>query len=157
MTDLAPFHLALPVSDLAAARDFYGGLLGCREGRTDEGWIDFEFFGHQLATHLASQGLGTRVTNSIDGEAVPVPHFGVVLPWAEWQRLAASLKAAAIPFLIEPTIRFEGRAGEQATMFVLDPSGNALEFKSFKNPDRLFATAAGRRDTAAPPVEPERA
>ncbi len=155
MTDPVPFHLALPVSDLAAARGFYGGLLGCREGRDAEGWIDFEFFGHQLVTHLAAQGLGTRVTNNVDGEAVPVPHFGVVLPWAEWQRLADALKAAAAPFLIEPTIRFEGKVGEQATMFVLDPSGNVLEFKSFKDPDRLFATEAGRRDKAAPPVESE--
>jgi len=140
-----PFHLAFPVSDLAASREFYGGLLGCREGRSSDSWIDFDMFGHQIVAHLkpTEKSLATETNdglhNPVDGHDVPVPHFGVVLPWDEWQSLANRLKAANVKFEIEPYIRFEGQVGEQATMFFLDPSGNALEFKSFRDPSQLFA------------------
>jgi len=134
-----PFHLALPVHDLEAARGFYSGVLGCPVGRTSTRWIDFDFFGHQVSVHLhldASMGVGT---NAVDGDAVPVRHFGAVLPWATWEALAASLRAKEVEFLIPPRIRFEGKVGEQGTFFLADPSGNALEFKSFRDPSRLFA------------------
>jgi hypothetical protein len=135
---LPPFHLAFPVDDLAAARRFYGELLGCTEGRSAQEWVDFELYGHQIVAHLAP-GILRRSANSVDGESVPVPHFGVVLPMDEWRRLAERLGEAGVEFVIPPTIRFEGQLGEQATMFFLDPSGNALEFKAMSNPANLFA------------------
>jgi extradiol dioxygenase family protein len=139
---LAPFHLAVPVHDLAAARQFYGGLFGCPEGRSAAEWVDFDFFGHQLVAHLDPARRSFRPpphTNEVDGHEVPVPHFGVVLGWEEWERLAGRLAAAGVRFVIAPGIRFAGQAGEQATFFLYDPSGNALEFKSFRDPSRLFA------------------
>jgi extradiol dioxygenase family protein len=137
MTGLPPFHLAFPVHDLAAARAFYGGLLGCPEGRSAEDWIDFDFFGHQIVTHLAS-GMAPRHHNPVDGHNVPVPQFGAVLPMAAWEELAARLDGK-VAFVIEPTVRFRGLPGEQATMFFLDPSGNALEIKAMADPANLFA------------------
>lgn len=136
---LSPFHLAFPVDDLASARRFYGELLGCTEGRSAEEWVDFELYGHQIVAHLAPEMLKARSANSVDGESVPVPHFGVVLPMDEWKKLAGRLDAAGVEFVIPPTLRFEGQPGEQATMFFLDPSGNALEFKAMTNPSNLFA------------------
>ena len=136
---LPPFHLAFPVDDLAAARRFYGELLGCAEGRSADEWVDFELYGHQIVAHVAPDLLKRRSTNSVDGQNVPVPHFGVVLPMDEWKRLAERLDEAGVEFVIRPTIRFEGQSGEQATMFFLDPSGNALEFKAMANPANLFA------------------
>lgn len=142
MADMRPFHLALPVHDLAAARAFYGGLLGCPEGRSDSAWIDFDLYGHQIVAHLdPAHGGGAAVSNPVDGHDVPVPHFGVVLEWEEWHALAARLEAAGVAFGIAPHVRFVGKPGEQATMFFRDPSGNALEFKAFRDPARLFATA----------------
>ncbi|MEP2235456.1 MAG: VOC family protein [Alteripontixanthobacter sp.] len=135
--NLPPFHLAFPVDDLAAARAFYGQLIGCEEGRSSSQWIDFNFFGHQIVTHL-SPGGGDRASNPVDGHDVPVPHFGVVLTMDAWRSLAGRLEAAGTAFIIEPTIRFAGEPGEQATMFLRDPSGNALEFKAMANPDNLF-------------------
>ena len=134
-----PFHLAFPVHDLQAARAFYGGLLGCPEGRSSPEWIDFDLFGHQIVAHLAPQECGLDATNAVDGDNVPVRHFGVVLPMAEWQHLADKLTAAGTRFIIEPHVRFKGMAGEQATFFFLDPSGNALEFKAFADLGQLFA------------------
>jgi uncharacterized protein len=134
-----PFHLAFPVDDLAAARSFYGELLGCREGRSAEKWVDFDLYGHQIVAHLAPELVRRRATNPVDGEDVPVPHFGVVLPMAEWRQLADKLESAGTNFVIEPTIRFEGQPGEQATMFLLDPAGNALEFKAMADTAKLFA------------------
>jgi hypothetical protein len=136
---LPPFHLAFPVDDLAAARGFYVELLGCAEGRSAEEWVDFDLHGHQIVAHLAPQQVRRRSTNPVDGEDVPVPHFGLVLPMAEWKALAERLRRANVEFVIAPTIRFEGQPGEQATMFLLDPSGNALEFKAMANPANLFA------------------
>lgn len=136
---MPPFHLAFPVNDLAAARTFYGGLLRCPEGRSSEQWIDFDFFGHQVVAHLAPDELTRTATNPVDGHAVPVRHFGVVLDWDAWQAMAERLREAGIDFLIEPGIRFVGLPGEQATMFFLDPAGNALEFKAFKDATKLFA------------------
>jgi extradiol dioxygenase family protein len=133
-----PFHLAFPVNDLTAARAFYGGLLGCPEGRSADEWIDFDFFGHQIVVHLDPAMATRRHRNPVDGHDVPVPHFGVVLDMAAWEALAARLKAAGTEFVIEPTIRFRDRPGEQATMFFLDPSGNALEIKAMREPDALF-------------------
>lgn len=137
---LPPFHLAFPVHDIEAARRFYGGLLGCPEGRSGEDWVDFNLFGHQIVAHrvAASQGEGRRPSNPVDGRQVPVPHFGAVLSWGDWEALAARLKAAQVDFLIEPYVRFAGQPGEQATMFFCDPSGNALEFKAFRNLENLF-------------------
>jgi extradiol dioxygenase family protein len=137
---LRPFHLAFPVHDLAAARAFYGGTLGCPEGRSSDSWIDFDLFGHQIVTHLDPAAKPVAVSNPVDGHDVPVPHFGVVLTMDSWQALADRLKAAAIAFGIEPHIRFVGQPGEQATMFFYDPSGNALEFKAFADDAQLFAT-----------------
>jgi extradiol dioxygenase family protein len=141
---LQPFHLAVGVHDLVAAREFYGGLLGCTEGRSSQRWVDFNFFGHQFVVHVddAKDGCAPAVdvSNAVDGHAVPVPHFGVVLEWHIWQSLADKMKSANIEFVIEPYIRFEGEVGEQATMFFYDPSGNALEFKAFKDETHLFAT-----------------
>lgn len=135
-----PFHLAFPVHDLAAARAFYGGLLGCREGRSSERWVDFDLHGHQIVAHLAPEKCGVAAHNPVDGHDVPVPHFGLVLSMSDWQALAQRLRAAGTRFVIEPGIRFKGQTGEQATMFLLDPSGNALEFKAFADPAQLFAT-----------------
>lgn len=140
MTAIPPFHLAFPVDDLTAARRFYGGLLGCPEGRSSEHWIDFDFFGHQVVAHLAPDEVGKAATNAVDGKAVPVRHFGVVLDWDAWHAMAARLQAEGVAFIIEPGIRFAGQPGEQATMFFLDPAGNALEFKAFKDLTQLFAT-----------------
>lgn len=134
-----PFHLAFPVHDLAAARGFYGDLLGCPEGRSSADWVDFDLYGHQIVAHLAPDEVGHRSTSQVDGDAVPVRHFGVVLPTDEWHRLAGRLTAAGTRFVIEPHVRFKGEVGEQATMFFLDPSGNALEFKAFADPTQLFA------------------
>ncbi len=140
---IPPFHLAFPVSDLDSSREFYGRLLGCSEGRSSETWIDFDLFGHQIVAHLKptdeSDAEEERHENPVDGHDVPVPHFGVVLPWDQWQALSGRLQAANMKFVIEPYIRFEGQVGEQATMFFLDPSGNALEFKAFRDPSQLFA------------------
>ena len=135
---LRPFHLAFPVRDLEEARAFYGGVLGCGEGRSSESWVDFDFFGHQVVAHL-SPGAGGAATNEVDGDNVPVRHFGVVLPWEEFPAMAKRLRDRGVTFLIEPRVRFKGQPGEQSTMFLLDPSGNALEFKAFRDPARLFA------------------
>jgi extradiol dioxygenase family protein len=137
---LPPFHLAFPVDDLGAARGFYGGLLGCREGRSADEWVDFDLYGHQIVAHLTPESARRRATNPVDGEDVPVPHFGLVLPMDEWKALAGRLKNAGVAFVIPPTVRFAGQAGEQATMFLLDPAGNALEFKAMADPANLFAT-----------------
>ena len=137
---LPPFHLAIPVHDLNAARAFYGGLIGCAEGRSSARWVDFDLYGHQLVAHLADGARPPlRATNPVDGQDVPVPHFGVVLDWSAWQALVARLRAAGQSFVLEPGIRFAGQTGEQATFFLYDPSGNALEFKAFKDPGQLFA------------------
>ncbi len=136
---LAPFHIAFPVHDLAAARDFYGGTLGCPEGRSSDDWVDFNLHGHQIVAHLAPQETCEAQRNTVDGHGVPVRHFGVVLPMAEWEALAERLRRKGVRFLIEPCVRFKGLPGEQATMFFLDPSGNALEFKAFADISRLFA------------------
>jgi extradiol dioxygenase family protein len=135
-----PFHLAFAVHDLAAARGFYAGLLGCREGRSSAAWIDFDLYGHQIVAHLDPGRTVVEVSNAVDGHDVPVPHFGVVLGWDDWQALAARLETAGVAFGIAPHIRFSGQPGEQATMFFRDPSGNALEFKAFRDPAKLFAT-----------------
>jgi uncharacterized protein len=136
---LPPFHLAFPVDDLAAARRFYGELLGCPEGRSAGHWVDFDLHGHQIVAHLAPDAVRARATNPVDGQDVPVPHFGLVLTMHQWKSLAERLTAAGTQFVIEPTVRFEGQPGEQATMFLLDPAGNALEFKAMANPANLFA------------------
>ncbi|MEL6878163.1 MAG: VOC family protein [Pseudomonadota bacterium] len=135
-----PFHLAFPVDDLSAARAFYGGVLGCSEGRSSDEWIDFDFHGHQIVAHLAPGRSGDTASNHVDGHGVPVPHFGLVMSMEDWQALADKLKDAGTAFVIEPTIRFKGETGEQATMFFRDPSGNALEFKAFADPTQLFAS-----------------
>lgn len=134
-----PFHLAIAVDNLSATRDFYHILLECEIGREAPLWIDFNFFGHQLSVHLKPEETGSAKANMVDGKNVPVRHFGVVLPWGEWHRLADRLKEQNTQFVIEPYIRFKGEVGEQATMFFLDPAGNALEFKSFKDIAQLFA------------------
>lgn len=134
-----PFHLAFPVTDLERTRAFYAGLLGCKTGRECEHWIDFDFHGHQITAHLIDAPEPPASANQVDGRQVPVRHFGVVLPWEDWHALADRLRAAGTEFLIEPHVRFKGQTGEQATLFILDPSGNALEFKSFRDPGQLFA------------------
>ena len=139
MTERPRFHLAFPVDDLAKARSFYTGLLGCPEGRSSECWVDFDFFGHQIVAHLSPNEAGHKAHNLVDGDEVPVRHFGTILSMAEWRALAERLKTAGTRFLIEPEIRFEGQPGEQATFFVADPSGNALEFKAFDDDSRIFA------------------
>lgn len=136
---MRPFHLAFPVHDLAAARAFYGGLMGCAEGRSATQWVDFDLYGHQIVAHLDPAARAAPVSNAVDGHDVPVPHFGVVLAMADWQALADRLTAAGVRFGIAPHIRFKGQAGEQATMFFTDPSGNALEFKAFADDAMLFA------------------
>ncbi|MGT2489703.1 VOC family protein [Cupriavidus basilensis] len=133
------FHLAFPVNDLAEARRFYGGLLGCPEGRSSDAWIDFNFYGHQVVAHLAPEECGHRATSAVDGDEVPVRHFGAILSMDEWEALADKLRAADTRFVIEPHVRFKGQVGEQATMFFLDPSGNALEFKAFGDISQVFA------------------
>lgn len=135
-----PFHLAIPVSDLAAAEAFYGGVLGCEKGRSDSHWIDWNFYGHQLVTHQVAAMPSAAQYNQVDAHAVPVPHFGVVLDMESWQTLATKLEAANTEFIIAPYVRFKGQPGEQATLFFLDPCGNALEFKAFASLDQLFAT-----------------
>ena len=137
MTNL--FHLAFPVHDLEAAREFYGGVLGCGEGRSSESWIDFNLYDHQIVAHLAPNIAGTKSSNHVDADHVPVPHFGIVLPMDQWKELSERLTRKGIKFVIEPKIRFEGEVGEQATMFFLDPSGNALEFKGFNDFSQVFA------------------
>ena len=139
MSGLPLFHLAFPVTSLEKARAFYGRLLGCREGRSAADWVDFDFYGHQIVAHLAPGEAGHKSTNAVDGDNVPVRHFGAILPMDEWQTLAARLEAAGQAFIIEPHVRFKGEVGEQATMFLLDPCGNALEFKAFRDIGRLFA------------------
>ncbi|MBD8529779.1 MULTISPECIES: VOC family protein [unclassified Massilia] len=133
------FHLAFPVRDIAEARRFYGDLLGCPEGRSSNEWVDFNFYGHQVVAHLAPDECGNASTNDVDGDSVPVRHFGAILPMADWEALADKLRAAATRFVIEPHVRFKGQVGEQATMFFLDPSGNALEFKAFGDISQVFA------------------
>jgi len=137
---MRPFHIAFPVHDLAAARAFYGDLMGCPEGRSSESWIDFDLYGHQIVAHLdPSRQAHEPIRNPVDGHDVPVPHFGVILDRADWDDLAARMTAAGTSFVIAPYVRFAGEVGEQATMFFLDPSGNALEFKSFASDDMIFA------------------
>ena len=138
-TILPPFHLAFPVHSIAAAREFYGELLGCPEGRSSENWVDFNFYGHQIVAHLAPEETRVSKTSAVDGDAVPVSHFGVVLTMAQWHALADKLKGVGTTFIIEPHVRFKGEPGEQATMFFLDPSGNALDFKAFADLTSLFA------------------
>ena len=137
---LRPFHLAFPVHDLATAREFYGKLLGCAEGRSSDHWIDFDLYGHQIVAHLDPAMTPRPIHNAVDGHDVPVPHFGIVLTMPQWEDLADRLKAAGVRFGIEPYVRFKGQVGEQATMFFTDPSGNALEFKAFADDSQLFAT-----------------
>lgn len=140
MGNINPFHLAIPVSDLQEARIFYRDVLGCEEGRSSDHWVDFNFFGHQLVIHYKEPSEEKTVaSNPVDGKDVPIPHFGVVLDWDTFQRFSDELESKQISFIIEPYIRFEGKVGEQATMFFKDPSGNALEFKAFRNMDQLFA------------------
>lgn len=136
---LPPFHLAFPVLDIERSREFYTRVLGCTVGREDRRWIDFNFAGHQITGHLIDQPEATPPTNEVDGKQIPVRHFGLVLAWNDWQALAERLISEKVAFLVEPHIRFPGEVGEQATLFLLDPSGNGLEFKAFKNPARLFA------------------
>ncbi|MFN7118469.1 MAG: VOC family protein [Saprospiraceae bacterium] len=134
-----PFHLAFPVKDLAKTREFYEGLLGCEVGRTAERWIDFNFFGHQISAHLTEAEIQEPPANPVDGKQVPIKHFGAILTMEQWESLAEKLRAYGIDFIIEPYIRFKGEVGEQATMFFLDPNGNALEFKAFKDFNQIFA------------------
>ncbi len=133
------FHLAFPVRDLAEARAFYGDLLGCPEGRSSDEWVDFDFYGHQIVAHLSPNEVGHKEHNQVDGDAVPVRHFGAILSMDEWHHLADKLKSAGTRFIIEPDVRFQGQPGEQATFFFLDPSGNALEFKAFHDQAAIFA------------------
>ncbi|WP_299128847.1 VOC family protein [uncultured Winogradskyella sp.] len=139
MSTLSPFHLAIPVSNLAECRDFYTKILNFEEGRSSDHWVDYNFFGHQLVIHYKPKTKEDTHTNAVDGKDVPVPHFGVVLPWETFEKFASSLTSKNIKFIIEPYIRFKGQVGEQATMFFKDPSGNALEFKAFKDRTQLFA------------------
>ena len=139
MTDTdALFHLAFPVHDLGAARDFYGGVLGCPEGRSSEHWIDFDLFGHQIVAHLQPGRAGVEGSTPVDNRDVPVPHFGAIISPAQFEELAGRVKGAGVKFVIEPYVRFKGEPGEQSTMFFLDPSGNALEFKAFADRSRIF-------------------
>jgi len=136
---IPPFHLAFPIRDIEETRAFYSGLLGCRVGRETTKWIDFDFFGHQLSAHVRPDELAQAKTGEVDGVAVPVRHFGAILEWTAFHTLAAKLRAAGVRFELEPQVRFQGQPGEQATMFFLDPAGNALEFKAFKDPGKVFA------------------
>lgn len=137
---IRPFHVAFPVRDLQATREFYEAVLGCSVGRTDETWIDFNLYGHQITAHLCPDEAGNALSNAVDGKSVPVRHWGVILEMGEWQALADRLTQNGITFIIEPYIRFKGEVGEQATLFFLDPSGNALEFKAFRHDESIFAT-----------------
>lgn len=141
MPQLRPFHIAFPVDDLAAARHFYGTVLGCAEGRSSSQWIDFDLFGHQIVAHLKAshEDSARRDSNPVDGHDVPIPHFGVVLTQSDWESLAQRVREAGVRFVIEPYTRFKGQPGEQSTMFFLDPAGNALEFKAFADLRQLFA------------------
>ena len=139
MNKLTPFHLAIPVSNLEKSKEFYRDVLGCKEGRSSEHWVDFDFFGHQLVIHFKEINEDDKHINSVDGKDVPIPHFGVVLEWKTFQKFSKQIRKKDINFIIEPYIRFEGKPGEQATMFFKDPSGNALEFKSFKDFNQIFA------------------
>ncbi len=139
MATVSPFHLAIPVHNLEESRIFYRDVLGCEEGRSSDHWVDFNFFGHQLVIHYKPKSNETLHTNPVDGKDVPVPHFGVVLPWNDFETFSSHLKTKKIQFVIEPYIRFKGLVGEQATMFFYDPAGNALEFKAFKDLGQLFA------------------
>ena len=138
MSAIRPFHLAIPVHDLEIAREFYGDILGCSTGRESENWIDFNFFGHQLVTHLDKNMNISDSTNTVDGDRVPVPHFGIILKRKDWYTLAQNLSSSNIDFIIEPRTRFKNNTGEQSTMFIKDPSGNALEFKSFQDDGHIF-------------------
>lgn len=138
MNSLQPFHLAFPVKDLSETKEFYTQVLGCTLGRSSDHWIDFNLFGHQVVAHLKPEEVGKVKTSDVDKKQVPVRHFGIVLDWDKWHEFSKDLKEKSVIFLIEPYIRFKGEVGEQATMFFLDPSGNALEFKSFKDPQMLF-------------------
>lgn len=140
MKNLNPFHLAFPVDNLEKAKQFYVDVLGCKTGRSSDQWIDFDFFGHQVVAHLSPDEVQKSKTNEVDGDSVPVKHFGVILDWPDWEHLSEKLQSENISFIIEPHIRFKGKPGEQATMFFLDPSGNALEFKAFKDKSQIFAT-----------------
>ena len=135
-----PFHFSFFVRDLATTRRFYGEILGCREGRSTDVWVDFDFFGNQISAHTTGSVTKTQDKGEVDGIAVPMPHFGAILDWDQFQSLAARVRDAGVTFVIEPRTRFQGQPGEQATMFFLDPSGNALEFKSFRHPENVFAT-----------------
>ncbi|MEM9917217.1 MAG: VOC family protein [Bacteroidota bacterium] len=137
---MTPFHLAFPVTDLVKTREFYEGLLGCKVGRTSDRWIDFDFWGNQITAHFTEESISEPAANAVDGKSVPIKHFGAILEWAEWEKLSDKLQQHGISFVIEPYVRFKGEVGEQATMFFYDPSGNALEFKSFKNFDQIFAS-----------------
>lgn len=136
---MTPFHLAFPVSDIEATRKFFTEVIGCKVGRSAEKWIDFDFFGHQISAHLKPDEVAQAKTNEVDGDKVPVRHFGAILKWEEWHELSDRLTKQGIEFIIEPHVRFKGEVGEQATMFFLDPSGNALEFKSFQDMSQVFA------------------
>tara|TARA_B100001057_G_scaffold98545_1_gene95284 strand:+ start:9479 stop:9964 length:486 start_codon:yes stop_codon:yes gene_type:complete len=140
MTKLSPFHLAIPVKNLSKSKDFYENILGCKRGRESDEWADYDFFGHQLVIHVDPNHQGKSHHNEVDGKSVPVPHFGVVIPWDEFDKFADMLNTNKIHFVIEPYVRFEGLPGEQKTMFFYDNSGNALEFKSFKDMSKLFST-----------------
>ena len=137
---LIPFHLAFPVNDLAETRAFYVDLLGCSVGRQAELWIDFDFYGHQISAHVKPEETGLAADNPVDGKSVPTRHFGLILDWENWQALADKLSQARVEFIIEPYVRFKGEMGEQGTFFITDPSGNALEFKTFRNKDQIFAS-----------------
>jgi extradiol dioxygenase family protein len=139
MQNISPFHIAIPVHNLQECRTFYREILGCKEGRSSDHWVDFNLFGHQLVIHYKPKSEEALHTNAVDGKNVPVPHYGVVLPWETFESFSHQLQEKGIEFVIEPYIRFKGEAGEQATLFFLDPAGNALEFKAFRNIDQLFA------------------
>lgn len=135
-----PFHFAFFVRDLSSTRHFYGGILGCREGRSTESWVDFDFFGNQISAHTTGKVTPTQNTGQVEGIQVPMPHFGAILPWERFNEVVGRIRSAKLSFILEPRTRYPGQPGEQATMFLLDPSGNALEFKSFKNPEHVFTT-----------------
>ncbi|MEM1319932.1 MAG: VOC family protein [Bacteroidota bacterium] len=137
---MLPFHLAFPVNNLEKTRQFYEDLLGCSVGRTSDRWIDFNFFGNQITAHLTDVEANPSGENPVDGHNVPIRHFGAILPWEDWEKLSQKLRAHGTEFVIEPYVRFKGEVGEQATMFFLDPSGNAIEFKSFKDFNQIFAS-----------------
>jgi len=142
MQNKTRFHLAFPVDDLDAAREFYGKTLGCRTGRSNEAWQDFDFYGHQIVAHLTPPSYDNAITNPVDGKMIPVRHFGLILSFDEWEALSSRLTDVRVTFLVDPYIRFNGEAGEQGTFFVKDPAGNALEFKAFRNEDQIFATTS---------------